>query len=164
MFGVARTTGDVLEEVGPYVGLHPYSVDNFQDQVDYAREILDDTLVEGNEFVQESLPEVRNFINSRLEDISGIADYLLEQVDQIPETYRSDFQEQLSSLISILPVRQRDIPRLDRELPSKERLRRIISHMQEIIQGDGWLPPASERIESRLDELEKIIDSMFGEE
>ena len=73
-----------------------------------------------------------------MDDISGIADYLLEQVDQIPETYRSDFQEQLSSLISILPVRQRDIPRLDRELPSKERLRRIISHMQEIIQGDGW--------------------------
>merc|ERR1712107_397209 len=28
LFGVARTTGDVLEEVGPYVGLHPYSVDN----------------------------------------------------------------------------------------------------------------------------------------
>ena len=108
-------------------------------------------------YLADYIPPVKEFINERLEDVSSLGDYLMSQVDEMPEEYREDLRARVQSVINILPKEARPHPSItlgiERELPPKKVLKRWVDNIKLLVEGDFWVPPASERVNGRLDEI-----------
>ena len=82
----------------------------------------------------------------------------------MPEEYAKELRAKVDSLINILPREARPHPsitdNIERDLPLKKYLKRWVGQYKLLIEGDDWVPPASERVEERLDDILAI--TTFG--
>ena len=109
-------------------------------------------------------------INDMLDTVPDVADYLNEQIDELPDEYRAKMAEMMVSVLEYIP--ENALPQLQRGLdngyikdavddhlrvlPSKNSMKRFLTHITELIEGDGWVPPAKERVQERVDEVLKL--------
>ena len=116
------------------------------------------------------LPTMQEKINEMLDTVPDVADYLNEQIDEIPDEYRGKMAEMMVSVLEYIP--ENALPQLQRGLdngyikdavddhlrvlPSKNSMKRFLTHITELIEGDGWVPPAKERVQERVDEVLKL--------
>jgi len=173
--GVVKKTGEVVDDFNEdYKYLPENAGQDIADFADYSNVVVDYAVNYIAPMVRDHLPTMQEKINEMLDTVPDVADYLNEQIDEIPDEYRGKMAEMMVSVLEYIP--ENALPQLQRGLdngyikdavddhlrvlPSKNSMKRFLTHITELIEGDGWVPPAKERVQERVDEVLKFVDNI----
>jgi len=162
-----RTTGDALEGVGQeYYPPLKGSGDKLDEVADYLDDYHEEGVRSGYEWVKEHVPQAQDKITDLLKNkVPEASEYVNKQIDSVPENYREDFGETLYEILEAMPfVTTHILPEIIedpkdyideavKELPRKTQLKRFLSHVDNLVDGDGWVEPAHARVEGKMQSL-----------
>jgi len=173
-----RTTGDALEGVGQeYYAPLKGAGDHLDEVADYLDDYHEEGVRAGYEWVKEHVPKAQDKITDLLKNkVPEASDYVTKQIDSVPENYREEFGETLYEILDTLPfvtthilpeVVEDPMDYIDsavKELPAKTQLKRFLSHVDNLVEGDGWVEPAHARVEGKMQSLLDMVEEMFDTE
>ena len=116
--------------------------------------------------ILEHVPQAQDKITDLLKNkVPEASEYVNKQIDSVPENYREDFGETLYEILEAMPfVTTHILPEIVedpkdyideavKELPRKTQLKRFLSHVDNLVDGDGWVEPAHARVEGKMQSL-----------
>merc|ERR1711868_109189 len=146
-----RTTGDALEGVGQeYYPPLKGSGDKLDEVADYLDDYHEEGVRSGYEWVKEHVPQAQDKITDLLKNkVPEASEYVNKQTHIVPEIIE-DPKDYIDEAV--------------KELPRKTQLKRFLSHVDNLVDGDGWVEPAHARVEGKMQSLVDMVEEMFDTE